>query len=143
MGNTPWSGSNSVLDGRHGLGDKLRQVAAAHRRLVHDPVVARLLWQPEGSPAHIIGADRRPLRHLAGGLVFLDLSRGRLEPVCRMPEEDDSEHRHEVVTGGELGVGAEIIRRFPQVRLEFFDVFQAVECHLLSAVSGSEKGYAS
>ena len=39
------------LDGGHGLGDEPRQIAAARGRLLHDPVVAGLLGQPERAPA--------------------------------------------------------------------------------------------
>ena len=40
-----------VLDGCHGLGNELRQVAAADCGLLHDHVVARPLRQPQRPPA--------------------------------------------------------------------------------------------
>ena len=43
------------FDGGHGLGDELRQVGTAHRRLLHDPVVAGLLRQVEGAARDVVG----------------------------------------------------------------------------------------
>ena len=47
-----------------------------------------------------------------------------LEAVGRVPEEDHAQHGHEVVAGGELGVGAEVVRGLPEVGFELLDVFE-------------------
>jgi len=65
-------------------------------------------------------------------LIFLDLFGGSLEPICRVPQKDNAENRHEIVAGSKLRIGAKVIGRFPKIRLKFFDIFQAVERHLLS-----------
>jgi hypothetical protein len=47
-------------------------------------------------------------------LVGLDLPVGRVEAIRRVAQEDHPEHWHEVVTGGELGVGAEVVGSLPE-----------------------------
>jgi hypothetical protein len=41
-------------------------------------------------------------------------------------QEDHAKHGHEVVAGGELGVGAQVIGRFPQVSFELLDIPEGV-----------------
>lgn len=65
----------------------------------------------------------------AGGLVGFDLLGGGLEAVGGVAEEDDAEHRHEVVAGGELGVGAEVVRGLPEVGFELVDVLEGAAVH--------------
>jgi hypothetical protein len=43
------------LDSSHGLGDQPGQIAAAGGGLLHDPVVARGFWQPQGTAAQVVG----------------------------------------------------------------------------------------
>jgi hypothetical protein len=40
-----------------------------------------------------------------------------------MAQEDHAQHRHEVVAGGQLRVGAQVIRGFPQVAFKLLDIF--------------------
>ena len=65
-----------------------------------------------------------------GDLVSLDLAGGGLEPVGGVAQEDHTQHRHAVLAGGELGIGAELVRRLPQVIFQFRDIAQrAVQHH--------------
>ena len=119
----------SGLDGGHGLGDKLGQVAAAGGGLLHDPVVAGVLRQPERTAPEIVGRLHLALGHLAGRLIFLDLVVGRLKAIGGVTEKDHAQDRHEVVAGGELRVGAEVVRGFPEVGFELFDVIEGFVGH--------------
>lgn len=58
-------------------------------------------------------------------MVGFDLPVGGLEAVGGVAQEDHPQHGHEVVAGGELGVGAQVVRGLPEVGFEFFDVFEA------------------
>ena len=40
-----------------------------------------------------------------------------------MTQEDDAQHGHEIVAGGELGVGPEIIGCFPKISFKFGEIF--------------------
>ena len=117
------------LNSGHGLGDEPGQVSAADGGLLHDRVVASGLRQIERAARDVVGRQHLALRHLAAGLVGVDLPMCRLETVGRVAQEDHAQHRHEVVAGVELGVGAQIVRRRPQVGLEFFDVLVGVSAH--------------
>jgi hypothetical protein len=55
-------------------------------------------------------------------LVLGDLPGGGIEPVRRMTQEDDAQDWHEVVAGGELGIGAEIVRSFPEIGFKLGEV---------------------
>jgi hypothetical protein len=39
-----------------------------------------------------------------------------------MAQEDHAQHRHEVIAGGELRIGAQVICGFPQVGFQLLDV---------------------
>ena len=117
------------LDGGHGLGDESRQINSARGRLLHDPIVMCLLGQPQRAPAKVVLRTNLALGHSARGLVPLNLPTGGLETVGGMTEEDHSQHWHEVVAGCELRVGAEVVRRFPEVGFKFFDVFEGLVGH--------------
>ena len=82
------------------------KIVAAHPGLLHNPIVAGRLGQIERAASHIVGRQHPSRRHLAAGLVGFDLSPSCLEPVGCMPQEDHPQHRHEVVAGGQLGIGA-------------------------------------
>jgi len=49
------------------------------------------------------------------GLVFQSLFGRELQAVGRVPQENDPEHRHEVIARSELRVRAEIVRGSPQI----------------------------
>ena len=117
------------LDGRHGVADELGQVGSARGRPVHDGVVAGRLRQPERAAAQVVGREHLALGHPAGCLFLLDLPVRSLEAVGRMAQEDHAQHRHEVIAGGELGIGAEVVRGLPEVGFELLDVFEAVVGH--------------
>ncbi len=131
LGSTPSSGSNVLLDSRHGIDQGQVEVLLLGQG--HDPVVPRFLGQVEGAPFDIVVLDQRALGHAAAGLIRLDLPRRRLEAVGGMAQEDDAEHRHAVFRRGQLGVGAELIGRFPQVRFKLCKGCQLVLVHGLSA----------
>ncbi len=95
-----------LLDGFHRVGHELRERLFAARRLRHDPVVPCGLGQWQRPTANVVLVDDRPFRHLAGGLVLGNLPGRIVESIGSVPEEDDPQHGHEVVAGGELGVGA-------------------------------------
>ena len=46
-----------------------------------------------------------------------------------MPEKDDAQHGHEIIAGRQLGVGAKLVGRFPQVGFEFFDIVEHAAVH--------------
>ena len=54
---------------------------------------------------------------------------GGIETVGRMAQEDHAQYRHEVVAGGELGIGAEVIGGFPEVGFELLDILEGVVGH--------------
>ena len=105
-------------------------------RLLHDPVVARRFWQPQGAAAQVVGGQQVAPGHAAGGLIRLDLPRRCLEAIGRMAQEDHAQHRHKIIAGSQLGVGTEVVRRLPEVSFEFFDVFEGVG-HAMAAFSYS------
>ena len=117
------------LNGRHRLGDETWQIAAAGGGLLHDPVVASVLREPQRTAPEIVGGQHLSLGHLAGRLILLDLSRSRFKAIGRVAEEDHPQDRHEVVAGGKLRVGAEVVRRFPEVGFELFDVIEGFVGH--------------
>ena len=122
MGSTPEERFEVRLDGGHGVGDQFGQAGGVGRGLVHDVVVASRLREPEGAAADVVGGLDLPPGHAAGGLVVLDLSGGGVEAVGGVAEEDDAQDGHEVVAGGELGIGAEIVGGFPEVGFELLEV---------------------
>ena len=117
------------LDRGHRVGDETRQVGSAHGGLLHDPVVAGFLRQPERTAAQVVGGLDLALRHLAGGLVFLNLPGRCLEAVGSVAQEDHAQDGHEVVAGGQLGVGAEVVGGLPEVGFELFYAFESVDTH--------------
>jgi len=50
--------------------------------------------------------------------------------IGSVAEKDYSENRHEVVAGRKLGVGPEIIRGFPEVGFELFDIVEGFVGHI-------------
>ena len=98
----------------------LGRSAGIGRGLVHDVIVAGRLGEPEGAAADVVGG-----LHLAGlGILpaawsACDLPGGGVEAVGGVAQEDDAQDGHEVFAGGELGIGAEIIRGLPEVRFKF------------------------
>jgi len=107
------------LDGVHGGGDKLRKPGGIGGGPRHDGVESRLLGQKKRAAAQVVGGLDFAPGHTTGSLIFLDLPRGGIKAVRRMAQEDDPEHRHEVVAGGQLGIRAKIVRRLPEVGFEF------------------------
>jgi hypothetical protein len=55
-------------------------------------------------------------------LIFGDLRRGGIEAVGGVAQEDDAQHGHEIVAGGELRVGAKIVSGRPEVGLELGEI---------------------
>jgi hypothetical protein len=96
---------------------------------LHDPVVASVLREPQRTAPEIVGGKHLALGHLASRLILLNLSRRRFEAIRRMAQEDHPQDRHKVVTGGELGVGPEVVRRFPEVGFEIFDIVEGFVDH--------------
>ena len=67
--------------------------------------------------------DLLPLRgrHLRrDGL--LDLRQERLEAVVGVAQENQAQHGHRIVSGGELGIGAQLVGRVPKLVFELLDV---------------------
>ena len=95
-------------------------------RPVVDPVVSGHLGEVKGPTGHVVGRQHLAPRHLPAGSVRLNLAVGRFEPVGCMPEEDHPEDGHEVVARRQLGVGAKVVRRLPEVRFELLDVVERV-----------------
>jgi hypothetical protein len=117
------------FDGLHGIGHELGQRALAARGLRHDPVVASLLGQRQRPAPHVVGIDELALRHPARVLVVLDLLGRRLVPIGGVTQEDDAQVGHEIVAGGQLGVGAEVVRCRPEIRFELVDVLEDTSVH--------------
>ncbi len=46
-----------------------------------------------------------------------------------MAEAAHPQHGHEVVAGGELGVGAKVVRGLPEVGFDFLDAFEGLVGH--------------
>jgi hypothetical protein len=44
-------------------------------------------------------------------------------------QEDHAEHRHGVLAGGQLGVGAELVGGLPEAGFDLFNVLKGVPCH--------------
>ena len=126
------------FDDSHGLGDELRQVCTAHRRLLHDPVVVGLLGQVEGAARDVVSRQDLALRHRTARLVGFDLPVCSLETIGRVTEEDYPQHRHEVVTRRELRVGPEVVCGLPEVGFELLDVVEGVAIH---TVPGSGRSF--
>ncbi len=120
LGQDALEGLEIGLDGVHGLGDQPGKITAGG--FFHDGVVTGLLGQPQGAPGDEVGLDNGPLGHPARCLVGLDLPGHQGKAVGRMTQEDDPENGHEVVGGSELGVGAKLIGRPPEVRFQLLDV---------------------
>jgi hypothetical protein len=78
-------------------------------------------------------------------LIGLDLPCRRLEAVGGMTQEDDPEHRHAVFRRGQLGIGAELIGRFPEVRFKVCAVngFWCIAGLLLPVCLDDDRGRSS
>jgi hypothetical protein len=59
-------------------------------------------------------------------LVGFDLTVCSFEPIGCMPEKDYTENRHEIVARSEFRIGAEIVRSFPEILLELFNIFECI-----------------
>jgi len=88
----------------------------------HFARIARLKCQITRAPDYVVGIDHGSFGHSPRRLLFRDLLFRYLEAIGGMPQENDAQDRHEVVAGGELRVGAEIVRRLPEVRFQLVDI---------------------
>ena len=94
-----------------------------------------ILRKVQRAAGDVVVRQHLALRHLAAGLVGLDLPVCCVEAVGGMAKEDHAQHRHEVVAGGKFRVVAEVVRRLPEVGLEFLDVLEGVVTHAVEILS--------
>ena len=103
----------ALLDGGHGINERLPKLGIAGQS--EEVVVAGLFGQIEGSSLLIIILDGIALGHLPGGHVLFNLFGGLVEAVGRMPKENQSEDRHAIFRGGQLGVGPQLVCCLPEI----------------------------
>ena len=109
-----------VLDGVHRVHERRTEVRAFGQ--CQQCVVARLFRQHQRAALLEIGGGERPLGHLTSGLIGFDLAQGVIVTIRGVPQEDASQHRHTVFARRQLGVGAEIVCRIPEIGFEMRDV---------------------
>lgn len=87
------------FNSHHRLSNEAWQVTTAGGGLLHDPIVASILREPQRTAPEIVGGQHLSLGHLAGRLLYLDLGRSRFKAIGCVTEENYPQDRHEVVAG--------------------------------------------
>ena len=117
----------AMFYGFHGGGHRGAEIAVL--RQSEKNVIARLFRQHQRAAPREIGLDQRAFRHLAGGPVVFDRPHRLVVAVGGMPQEDQAQDGQEVFVRREIGIGAQVICDFPEVRLKVFDVCKVIRDH--------------
>ena len=85
-------------------------------------IVLRLLGQKQCTLFGKVALLHRQHPATAHGTVFQDLLLYQFEAAVRIPQKNQSQHRHTVLVRGEFRACTQQICRLPQVSFQFFDV---------------------
>ena len=113
-----------LLDGRHGVVDRLAQVLVAGQA---EEIVKLGFWpEVEGCLLGEVILRQRKANTGARRQRRLDLGFDGLVAAVSVAQEDDAQDGHHVLAGVQVGVGAQQIGRAPESFLQLFDVVHAM-----------------